>query len=206
MPAALDKSYQFLHEVRMLHRWLNRCLIAIVATMLAGAAVACPIHEAEQLPSSGARAQAVAVEVAALVRPDSPDRPAASAVHGGGHVASRHGGQFSAGSRATPSGATSTFSSEPIQNGCCGTGACHSVGTCAGHCCAGNPALLGAGSPQERKLVVYAPTRPSGSSWALARRAPPDDGVQHRQQWRAAEGVLRSLREPRLARVARLTI
>ncbi len=188
----------------MLHHLLHRCLLAIAAMFLASAAWSCPHGADMQQHAREMHAEDAAGASTSNVSPDTAasDTTRGSASTGPGAVVlpavemdllQPHRHQAATG---------------PVRDhrACCETGECDHAGSCAGRCCASAPALLNSYGPRERKVIVLVPYRPmeafGGGFW----RSALGDGDQDRRRRRDAEAVRLTLHEPRLARVARLTI
>jgi hypothetical protein len=185
----------------MLHRLLQLCLVAIATILLAGEVSACPHHAgASQQVSDGASGaiiepiaptrQAAEVAVPAPPRAHLTDLAHAHNPHDGKRTASQHASELT-----------------DSHNRCCGVAGCGHFEACAGACCAAAPTLLGAGGqPQERKVAFHPFQRSVMAIIVPATRPLPADGDGDQRRWRDAEALRKTLHQPRLARVVRLTI
>jgi len=193
--------------MRMLHRLLHICLVAIAAILVGGAASACPQHDAASQPRA---AQPSADAADARVTRDTPPQAQVSSASARRRIGSA--GTVAAKERQGQRVADLAYVSEAATHGraphnCCGTAACGHVGACAADCCAAAPAtLLSSGSQPGRKIVLLTPKRPAVSLVVIANRPSWANGEAHRRRLRDAEALRRSVSEPRLAQIARLTI
>lgn len=188
----------------MLHRCLQLCLFAVAAIFLASDGWACPRHETGLLqPSLVGKSEAGPAYKAREMVPAS----SASDAHDEAQVPSPSSAFEMAQGQSRPASASQILTKGLGESACCNMAGCVHVGACASACCAAASFKLAQSSrEQERRFTISIAHKPAIAQIGIGTRPTIADGEEHRRRFRDAKTLLGALHEPRLAKMARLTI
>lgn len=187
----------------MLHRCLQFCLLAVAAILLAGDGWACAGHEtalqqSSLVGSSDAGSPGKIRDTLLASTANAQDDAQAVTPSLPFEVVLR---------QMAPAHVFEILTTGLGEYACCNTADCVHVGACASACCAAASFKLAQSSrEQERRFAVSIAHKPAIAQIGIGTRPTIADGEEHRRRFRDAKTLQGALHEPRLAKMARLTI